>query len=276
MSLPVSTVFIARIFALCALTGKLNASTATFDDLPNLPPVDSFAYLLNANTLNNNYAGVQWDANVFVVGKDYVEEFAPAGAEPYAKPHSGSFAIGNSNGADNIVLHSTKVLSGAWFARVDLGNGPYGATSVTVTAYAGSTPLGSASLALTSTTPAFLDTSSFTSFSGITGYRITRTAQLNGVGARLGSWTADDFQFSDPACADPTSLYISASSSAGYTLTWDSVVGGRYRIESSQDLTAPSWTSVGSDHLASNPFTSEIVPIPAADKRRFWRVRRLP
>jgi hypothetical protein len=182
-------------FLLASHLSPLGAAVVVFDELPSLPASNSFALLSGANSGSSLYAGVQWDDDVFVVGKDYVEAYVPAGPNRFATPHSGLFAISNANGVNNIDLNTTLVLAGVWLSRIDLGNGPYGATSVTITAYTGATPIGSETLALTSTTPTFLDTSSFIGLSGITGYRITRVAQSSGIAARVGGWVADDFQF---------------------------------------------------------------------------------
>jgi len=214
----------ARCFAVLCTVSFLVVSWAPakgdfivgFENLSNPPTANSFALLNTANGGSNTYAGVTWDSNFAVVGNKYVEEFVNQGPNPYAMPHSGTYAVFNANGADGLLLTTTEVLTGAWFARIDLGDDvPYGATSITIDALAGVTTLASASLALSSTTPEFLDTSAFLSFSGITGYRIDRTAQASGNPFRVGSWTADDFRFAGTPVPAPGTLTLLGFGSIG-------------------------------------------------------------
>jgi ELWxxDGT repeat protein len=170
---------------------------ANFDNLPLLPAINSYGNLRDLNNGSSDYLGVTWDTRFQIVGRDYVEQWVNQGPNTYAKPRSASYVAFNANGENGLTLQTSKVLTGAWFARVDLGNGPYGATSITIHALNGSTVLGSVSMELTSTNPTFINTRTFLNLSGITGYRIDRTPQVSGIASRLGSWIADDFVFGD-------------------------------------------------------------------------------
>lgn len=186
-----------------------------FEDLSTPPAIDWFASTYQANGGNNTYDGVEWDPRTFIVGKQYVEAYVPQGSNPFAMPHSGDYALINGNGENHIFLVTTEILTGAWFARVDLGAGAYGATQVTIHALNGTVSLGSESLDLNSTIPAFLDTSSFLSLTEITGYRIDRIPQESGEPSRIGSWTADDFQFGASPVPIPATAWLLGSGLVG-------------------------------------------------------------
>ena len=79
----------------------------------------------------------------------------------------------------------------------------------------------------------------------------------------------------DPA-PDPEIVDISATGTDLYTLSWVSVVGATYQIETSPDLAAGSWTTLPGDYVATKETTSAEVANNPGETRRFWRVRRLP
>ena len=62
--------------------------------------------------------------------------FEPEGHDRplFGLPHSGSFFINNHNGADGILLETTQVLTGAWFARNEYYGFGGGADQVSITA----------------------------------------------------------------------------------------------------------------------------------------------
>lgn len=67
---------------------------------------------------------------------------------------------------------------------------------------------------------------------------------------------------------------ISETGTDEYTVTWSSVVGATYRMESSTDLS--DWTELTGDFVATKEFTSAEVSNATSEARRFWRVKRLP
>ncbi len=69
---------------------------------------------------------------------------------------------------------------------------------------------------------------------------------------------------------------ISATGINKNTLTWSSVVGATYRIETSLDLSTGSWEELPGDYVATKEFTSAEVDNTTGENRRFWRIRRLP
>ena len=152
------------------------------------------------------------------------------------------FASFNANGENELALQTTKILTGAWFGRVDLGNGPYGATQIIIHALNGSTTLGTVSVALNSTTPSFMDTSLFMNLPGITGYRIDRVAQSGGIASRLGSWIAEDFAFADPSASNFTYHFVSGSGSTDNAAF--NISGNALRASSSFDFETKSSYSV--------------------------------
>jgi len=218
--LNISSLSIAENSGTDAFIGSLNTVDdyyrtviANFDDFPILPAINGYANLSDLNNGSNNYAGVQWDSRFQIVGRNYVELWVNQGPNTYAKPRSASFASFNANGENGLALQTTKILTGAWFGRVDLGNGPYGATQIVIHALNGSTTLGTVSMALNSTTPSFMDTSLFLNLSGITGYRIDRVAQSGGIASRLGSWIAEDFAFADLSASNFTYTLVAGDGS---------------------------------------------------------------
>ena len=166
-----------------------------FDSLVNLPATNSFRSLSAANGGSSVLGGATWDANFFVVGSGYIEQFQnQGGTNPFARPQTPNFALFNANAADGLTIQTTDILTSLWLARPDMGIGPQGTNQVTVQALSGGTVLASRTINLTSTTPAFLDTSSFATLSGVTGYRLNRVA-IGGDGYGGGHYIADSFQF---------------------------------------------------------------------------------
>ena len=152
----------------------------TFDDLPTLPATNSFAFISAANNGSLVYDGITWSATFVVVGKDYVEGFAnTGGSHPFATPESGSYALFNASAVDKLSFTNVAgyALTGAWFARSSLGVAANGTNQVTVRAIAADQSLlGSVTLNLTSTTPAFMDLSSFAALGNIASYEVDRFA----------------------------------------------------------------------------------------------------
>ncbi|HTH46462.1 MAG TPA: hypothetical protein VMB21_03025 [Candidatus Limnocylindria bacterium] len=197
--------------AVLALPALASAGVViTFDDLPALPAVTTFASVTQASGGSGVISGVTFDSSLYVVGDAYVEGFQNnGGTQPFAHPSSGSYAIFNGSGADGINLVTTQVLTSAWFGNPNFGGGIGGASQVTVQALHNATVLGSVSMNLASTTLQQLDTSSFSSLSGITGYKINRVA--TGTGPYNGAhWIADDFAFVSPV-PEPESVALAAA-----------------------------------------------------------------
>jgi Ca2+-binding RTX toxin-like protein len=247
--LNISSLSIAENSGTDAFIGSLNTVDdyyrtviANFDDFPILPAINDYANLSDLNNGSNNYAGVQWDSRFQIVGRNYVELWVNQGPNTYAKPRSASFASFNANGENGLALQTTKILTGAWFGRVDLGNGPYGATQIIIHALNGSNTLGTVSMALNSTTPSFMDTSLFLNLPGITGYRIDRVAQSGGIASRLGSWIAEDFAFADPSASNFTYTLVSGSGSTDNAAF--NISGNALRASSSFDFETKSSYSV--------------------------------
>jgi hypothetical protein len=120
------------------------------------------------------------------------------GTGPFVTQHSGHVALFNPLGA-NLDFATEQILTGLWVGRPNLGpTGVGGAEDLTLTAYAGDTPLASFSIHLTTTSPLFWDTSSLLGFSGITRYQITPAYP----GLETGYFVADDFQFAPMSVQD--------------------------------------------------------------------------
>ena len=71
-------------------------------------------------------------------------------------------------------------------------------------------------------------------------------------------------------------LDLSATGVDLHTVSWASVVGATYQIETSLDLTTGSWTTLTGDYVATKEITSAEVANNPGETRRFWRVKRLP
>lgn len=59
-----------------------------------------------------------------------------------------------------------------------------------------------------------------------------------------------------------------------FTLTWSSVVGADYQIETTDDLNTP-WVEIPGEINATKPLTAVVVETAPGDAKRFWRVKRL-
>lgn len=175
------------------------AALVTFDDLGAPPPVDSATGLFFANGASSSYGGVTWDSRFTVVGDAYRVDTATPGPL-FGLPHSGHYFVtnqGDGAGNDGLTLSTTMVLTGAWFGRNEYYGFGAGADQVTIRALSGATVLASVVfdlpelLAGLPEVMSFVDTSSFTTLAGITGYRIDRRE----LGTLAGNWVADDFTF---------------------------------------------------------------------------------
>lgn len=175
------------------------AALVTFDDLGAPPPVDSATGLFFANGASSSYGGVTWDSRFTVVGDAYRVDTATPGPL-FGLPHSGHYFVtnqGDGSGNDGLTLSTTMVLTGAWFGRNEYYGFGAGADQVTIRALSGATVLASVVFDLPELLTglpevmSFVDTSSFTTLAGITGYRIDRRE----LGTLAGNWVADDFTF---------------------------------------------------------------------------------
>ena len=201
---PLAVAVLSLLVATMAWSaGAAAVVTATFDDLPTPPAVDSATGLQFTNNNSLIYAGVTWDANFTVVGDQYrVNPLANPPPNPlFGIPHSGHFFVTNQDGQSGLVITTTKVLTGAWFGRNQYyGFSEGGADQVTIVALAGAQDLLALNFELPDTHPgepeplSFFDTAAFASLDGVTGYRIDRRE----LGEQAGHWVADDFAFADP------------------------------------------------------------------------------
>lgn len=69
---------------------------------------------------------------------------------------------------------------------------------------------------------------------------------------------------------------ISATGTDLHTVTWRSVGGATYQVETSLDLSFGSWSTLPGDYVATKEFTAAEVANNIGETRRFWRVKRLP
>ena len=159
----------------------------TFDNFANQPGRNSVAPLTIANGGSSLYDGVTFSDNSSVLG----DQFTNGGSSPLATPHSGNYAFATAN--HSTTLTTTKTLYGLYLGQIS--SPTYAATSVTINALSGSTTLASLTDALTGTTPAFFDTSSFASLTGITSYTLVGS-NPNDFNAH--DFVGDDFTFSPP------------------------------------------------------------------------------
>lgn len=200
-----------RPFPVLAMSAALSAAgpvaatvLADFETLATPPAVADGTGFEFANGGSLDYAGVRWDARLYVVGDAYRVDAATPGPL-FGLPHSGSFFINNHNGADGILLETLQVLTGAWFARNEYYGFGSGADQVSITALGAGGDLLTLSLDLPELLaglpeqPVFFDTSVFLSLSGITGYRIDRRE----TGPFSADWVADDFTFEAAVTAIP-------------------------------------------------------------------------
>ncbi len=162
--------------ALPTLAG--GSDVITFDNLPKLPPVNSFTDFASANSGHLTYDGVifdQFSDGWSVTGDQFIDSYSSSGivvpvGNTYLTPHSGHYALDNSSGAE-LKMSTTKMLVGFWGGWVDYGDGSHGADEVLITAYDSNfNPLGAVDATLTGKVPIFVDTSAFAGLSGIAGY----------------------------------------------------------------------------------------------------------
>ena len=150
----------------------------------------------------------------------------PAPNPAMGVPHSGHYFLNNGNDPnDDLIITTPNVLTRAWFGRNEYYGYGGGASEVTVTAFGSSGNLGSVTLVLPDTFPntgnlpppndsignglpdpmVQMNTSSFLSLAGITGYRISRLE----TASQTGDWVADDFTFASPAAIpEPSSFAL--------------------------------------------------------------------
>lgn len=67
-----------------------------------------------------------------------------------------------------------------------------------------------------------------------------------------------------------------ATNGETFSLTWTSVPGKTYQIETSQALLANQWTSIGDPVIATGTTSALTVPTASVESRRFFRVKVLP
>lgn len=86
------------------------------------------------------------------------------------------------------------------------------------------------------------------------------------------------------AGSDPTngssalrlSDFSRAQNGTSFSLTWQSVSGKTYQVETSVSLTGGQWTSLGDPVTATGPTASLTVQTSAVEAHRFFPVRVLP
>jgi hypothetical protein len=78
------------------------------------------------------------------------------------------------------------------------------------------------------------------------------------------------------SAADLKILDISVTGVDLYTISWTSVVGATYQIETLPDLATGVWTTLAGDYVATKDVTAAEIPSNPGEDRRFWRVKRLP
>ena len=202
--------------ALCVLAAPIHAAvTATFDDLPTPPVLTDVAGLFFANNNNANYQGVTWDDRFRVVGDAY--RIAPPDGPLFGLPKSPHYYVTNETATvggtftnDGLLMTTSLVLTEAWFGQNEYYGFGGGADEVTVHALHGSTILGSVSLVLPDDNPGQpeplrkMDTSSFLSLTGITGYRLDRHAPAEFAD----SWVGDNFVFQSAVPEASTTLLL--------------------------------------------------------------------
>ena len=204
-----------KLGLLCAsfCAASSHAAIASFDDLALPPALNAGSGLQYTNPSNSLlYQGVLWDERFSVFGDQY--RVNSAGGPVFGVPHSGHYFVTNQGGASGLTIQTNKILTSAWFGRNQYyGFGEGGADQITIIALQGSNALASVVFDLPDSHPgqaeplSLVDTSSFSSLSGITGYRIERRE----LGSQSGHWVADDFQFSEvSSIPEPTTLPLLA------------------------------------------------------------------
>lgn len=103
----------------------------------------------------------------------------------------------------------------------------------------------------------------------------TETAVTNEVGVRV----ADDGAPSQSATQTfrvvviPKPVLQITGSAPSVTVQWPAVVGLRYQLQFTTDITAPAWTDLGSEGTATASTMSYVDSSVSAQPRRFYRVR---
>lgn len=202
--------------AATASLARASVITATFDDLPTPPALNSATGLQFANNNSLEYKGVHWNSGFRVVGDQYKVD-PPAGPD-FGIPHSGHYYVTNENGG-SVTLTTDLLLTGAWFGQNEYYGYGGGADQVTIVALSGGNDLASVVFDLLDTLPgepeplAFVDTSAFAGLSGITGYRI----DIHAPSQYAVNWVADDFQFTRAAAVpSPGTLVLLAAVLPGW------------------------------------------------------------
>lgn len=237
----VAPVALVALVAAVVLGREARGDTVVgFEDLPDLPEVDSFRSLSDANSGTSSYANVIWDSDFVVVGDNYVEAFHnQGGVAPFATPQSGDYAVFNRSGRNRLTFTTGRRLVGLWVSRADLGTGPRGTTQVTIHALNGVDLVASETIDLlqTGTVPAFLDTSSFLSLSSVDGYRIDRVVSGDDPYGGL-HYILDDLTFAkEPSPGDldfdsrvlaPPEEVVAMASNGSVGIGWDEVEGAAF------------------------------------------------
>ncbi len=197
--MKISTLLQASLLCAALATSSAYAAvTASFDDLAFPPARNGVTGLQYTNASNSLiYQGVLWDAQFSVVGDEYrVSQSGPL----FGLAHSGHYFVTNHGGQNGMMISTDKVLTSAWFGRNQYyGYSEGGADQITIHALHGSNVLASVVFDLPESHPgqpeplSLVDTSSFASLHGITGYRIDR----RDMGVYSGHWVADDFRFQE-------------------------------------------------------------------------------
>lgn len=119
----------------------------------------------------------------------------------------------------------------------------------------------------------------------VPGFDITADAFRLIAGARTGGSTVttdlDNFSLQSTAVAAPPPVILSAvmnrtTNPPAFAITWSSVAGASYLVESSQTLLAP-WVPVQAAIPATGSSTSLAIPLPAGSPpKNFFRVKLAP
>jgi hypothetical protein len=206
---------IRPILLAAALLPLVSASASVFvgfEALPLAPALNASGSLFEANGNSQVLGGVTWDNRIRLTGRE--NRTGGDLSNPLSGiPHVGDFFITNEaypDAGNGITLQTTQLLEGAWFSQVEYYGFGHPAMTVTIQALGGTDVLGSASVTLPANPGSaplpmeFLDTSTFSAFTGITGYRINQDPL--DAGSRY--WSADEFQFA--AVPEPQSVGIAA------------------------------------------------------------------
>ena len=207
---------LALAAALGILSGAVEAAAiATFDDLPLPPPLTDTTGLFFANDNSASYQGVVWDSRFKVVGDAY--RVSPSDGPLFGIPKSPHYFVTNETATvggaftnDGLLMTTTQVLTEAWFGQNEYYGFGGGADQITIHALHDLASLGSVSLTLPDNTPRQpeplqkIDTSSFLSLTGITGYRIDRHASAESAD----SWVGDNFVFQSAVPEPSTTLLL--------------------------------------------------------------------